>query len=264
MCYRVSEHICQYVCCSVSEHICQYVCCRVSEHICQYVCCSVSEHICRYVCCRVSERICQYVCCRVSEHICQYVCCRVSEHICQYVCCRVSEHICQYVCCRVSEQRRKRVQELGGQITDMKRKILEQGKMLKVKELSVKQCEKLNQEIQVCVSAVVMLVPSAFSMFLQCFLEIRIADIRLISSHLSINLSYFLLCLSVSVTSLTCLSVTCLSVSHPSGDEAAASETDEADDGRLRQLQTLETDQGEGSGPAEGQGQHTCSLNTSL
>ena len=97
------------------------------------------------------------------------------------------------MCCRVSEQRRKRVQELGGQITDMKRKILEQGKMLKVKELSVRQCEKLNQEIQVCFGAVVTLVPSqvpyralkvfkifnvqmctvsasAFSVFILCFL----------------------------------------------------------------------------------------------
>ena len=34
-------------------------------------------------------------------------------------------------------------------MSELKAKITEQGRMLKVKEISVKQCEKLNQEIQV-------------------------------------------------------------------------------------------------------------------
>ena len=50
---------------------------------------------------------------------------------------------------RLSEQRRKRLQELEGQLTDMKKKLLEQSKMLKVKESSVQKVSKLMQEIQV-------------------------------------------------------------------------------------------------------------------
>ncbi|XP_033098919.1 chromosome-associated kinesin KIF4-like [Anneissia japonica] len=48
---------------------------------------------------------------------------------------------------KVSEQRRKRLQELEGQITGLKKKILEQNKLLKFKEQSVKAVEKLNKEI---------------------------------------------------------------------------------------------------------------------
>lgn len=50
---------------------------------------------------------------------------------------------------RLSEQRRKRLQELEGQLTDMKKKLLEQSKMLKLKESSVQKVSKLMQEIQV-------------------------------------------------------------------------------------------------------------------
>uniref|UniRef100_A0A4W5MU25 Kinesin-like protein n=1 Tax=Hucho hucho TaxID=62062 RepID=A0A4W5MU25_9TELE len=49
---------------------------------------------------------------------------------------------------KLSEQRRKRLQELEGQITDMKKKLQEQSKLLKVKESSVRSVAKLNHEIQ--------------------------------------------------------------------------------------------------------------------
>ncbi|KAM9846585.1 kinesin family member 4 [Aulostomus maculatus] len=49
---------------------------------------------------------------------------------------------------KLSEQRRKRLQELEGQLTDMKKKLLEQSKLLKVKESSVQKVSKLMQEIQ--------------------------------------------------------------------------------------------------------------------
>uniref|UniRef100_A0A671TRP6 Kinesin-like protein n=1 Tax=Sparus aurata TaxID=8175 RepID=A0A671TRP6_SPAAU len=49
---------------------------------------------------------------------------------------------------KLSEQRRKRLQELEGQLTDMKKKLLEQSKMLKLKESSVQKVSKLMQEIQ--------------------------------------------------------------------------------------------------------------------
>uniref|UniRef100_A0A8C7N6Y5 Kinesin family member 4 n=1 Tax=Oncorhynchus kisutch TaxID=8019 RepID=A0A8C7N6Y5_ONCKI len=49
---------------------------------------------------------------------------------------------------RLSEQRRKRLQELEAQITDMKKKLQEQSKLLKVKESSVRSVAKLNHEIQ--------------------------------------------------------------------------------------------------------------------
>ena len=50
---------------------------------------------------------------------------------------------------RIAEQRRKRLQELEGQISQLKKKMLEQARMLKFKEQTDKQVEKLNQEIQV-------------------------------------------------------------------------------------------------------------------
>lgn len=50
---------------------------------------------------------------------------------------------------RLSEQRRKRLQELEGQLGEMKKKLLEQSKLLKVKESSVQKVSKLMQEIQV-------------------------------------------------------------------------------------------------------------------
>lgn len=50
---------------------------------------------------------------------------------------------------RLSEQRRKRLQELEGQLVDMKKKLLEQSKLLKLKESSVQKVGKLMQEIQV-------------------------------------------------------------------------------------------------------------------
>ncbi|MBN3303429.1 kinesin family member 4 [Amia ocellicauda] len=49
---------------------------------------------------------------------------------------------------KVSEQRRKRLQELEHQLTDLKKKLLEQSKLLKLKETSVRNVSKLNQEIQ--------------------------------------------------------------------------------------------------------------------
>ncbi|KAG9265937.1 chromosome-associated kinesin KIF4 [Astyanax mexicanus] len=49
---------------------------------------------------------------------------------------------------KLSEQRRKRLQELEGQITDLKKKLQDQSKLLKLKESSVRSVAKLNQEIQ--------------------------------------------------------------------------------------------------------------------
>ncbi|XP_072518024.1 kinesin family member 4 [Salminus brasiliensis] len=49
---------------------------------------------------------------------------------------------------KLSEQRRKRLQELEGQITDLKKKLQDQSKLLKLKESSVRSVTKLNQEIQ--------------------------------------------------------------------------------------------------------------------
>ncbi|KAG1937120.1 kinesin-like protein KIN-4C [Pimephales promelas] len=49
---------------------------------------------------------------------------------------------------KLSEQRRKRLQELEGQITDLKKKLQDQSKLLKLKESSVRNVTKLNQEIQ--------------------------------------------------------------------------------------------------------------------
>uniref|UniRef100_A0A8C2DCJ0 Kinesin family member 4 n=1 Tax=Cyprinus carpio TaxID=7962 RepID=A0A8C2DCJ0_CYPCA len=51
---------------------------------------------------------------------------------------------------KLSEQRRKRLQELEGQITELKKKLQDQSKLLKLKESSVRNVSKLNQEIQVC------------------------------------------------------------------------------------------------------------------
>lgn len=49
---------------------------------------------------------------------------------------------------KLSEQRRKRLQELEAQLVDMKRKLLDQSKLLKLKESSVQKVSKLMQEIQ--------------------------------------------------------------------------------------------------------------------
>ena len=49
---------------------------------------------------------------------------------------------------RLSEQRRKRLQELEGQMGDLKKKLVEQKKMLKLKDQSDKQVTQLNTEIQ--------------------------------------------------------------------------------------------------------------------
>ncbi|XP_056586746.1 kinesin family member 4 [Triplophysa dalaica] len=49
---------------------------------------------------------------------------------------------------KLSEQRRKRLQELEGQITDLKKKLQDQSKLLKLKESSVHNVAKLNHEIQ--------------------------------------------------------------------------------------------------------------------
>ncbi|KAF7659331.1 hypothetical protein LDENG_00299450 [Lucifuga dentata] len=49
---------------------------------------------------------------------------------------------------KLSEQRRRRLQELEGQLVDMKKKLLDQSKLLKIKESSVQKVSKLMQEIQ--------------------------------------------------------------------------------------------------------------------
>ncbi|CAN9501651.1 unnamed protein product [Ophioblennius macclurei] len=49
---------------------------------------------------------------------------------------------------KLSEQRRKRLHELEGQLGDMKKKLLEQSKLLKVKETSLQKVKNLMQEIQ--------------------------------------------------------------------------------------------------------------------
>ncbi|KAI7795730.1 kinesin family member 4 [Triplophysa rosa] len=49
---------------------------------------------------------------------------------------------------KLSEQRRKRLQELEGQITELKKKLQDQSKLLKLKESSVRNVAKLNHEIQ--------------------------------------------------------------------------------------------------------------------
>jgi len=59
--------------------------------------------------------------------------------------------VCLCVCGRVAEQRRKRLQELEAQIVELRRKMTEQSKMLKMKEQTDKQVEKLNHEIMVSV-----------------------------------------------------------------------------------------------------------------
>ncbi|EHB04835.1 Chromosome-associated kinesin KIF4A, partial [Heterocephalus glaber] len=50
---------------------------------------------------------------------------------------------------RLSERRRKRLQELEGQIADLKKKLNEQSKLLKLKESTEHTVTKLNQEIRV-------------------------------------------------------------------------------------------------------------------
>lgn len=57
---------------------------------------------------------------------------------------------------RLSEQRRKRLHELEGQLVEMKKKLVEQSKLVKLKESSDQKVGKLMQEIQVS------------SVFLQC------------------------------------------------------------------------------------------------
>ncbi|XP_062867429.1 kinesin family member 4 [Trichomycterus rosablanca] len=49
---------------------------------------------------------------------------------------------------KLSEQRRKRLQELEGHISDLKKKLQDQSKLLKLKETSVRSVTKLNHEIQ--------------------------------------------------------------------------------------------------------------------
>nr|XP_015816718.2 kinesin family member 4 isoform X2 [Nothobranchius furzeri] len=49
---------------------------------------------------------------------------------------------------KLSEQRRKRLQELESQLGEMKKKLLDQSKLLKLKESSVQKVKKLMQEIQ--------------------------------------------------------------------------------------------------------------------
>lgn len=51
--------------------------------------------------------------------------------------------------CRISEQRRKRLQELETQITTLRKKMVEQNKLLKMKVQTEKQLQKCNQEIMV-------------------------------------------------------------------------------------------------------------------
>lgn len=50
---------------------------------------------------------------------------------------------------RLSERRRKRLQELEAQINELKKKLNEQSKLLKLKESTERTVSKLNQEIRV-------------------------------------------------------------------------------------------------------------------
>uniref|UniRef100_A0A8C2H8H3 Kinesin family member 4 n=1 Tax=Cyprinus carpio TaxID=7962 RepID=A0A8C2H8H3_CYPCA len=68
---------------------------------------------------------------------------------------------------KLSEQRRKRLQELEGQITELKKKLQDQSKLLKLKESSVRNVSKLNQEIQVCLQT-----------FMWCFWGILVASLQ--------------------------------------------------------------------------------------
>lgn len=61
--------------------------------------------------------------------------------------CLIRYAICVY---RVAEQRRKRLKELELQISDLKKKMTEQTKLLRMKDTSDKQVNKLNTEILVC------------------------------------------------------------------------------------------------------------------
>merc|ERR1712226_423268 len=49
---------------------------------------------------------------------------------------------------KVSEQRRKRLQELEGQINQLRKKVVEQSKLLKMKEQTEKQLQKCNTDIK--------------------------------------------------------------------------------------------------------------------
>jgi len=72
---------------------------------------------------------------------------------------------------RVAEQRRKRLQELEAQIVELRRKMTEQSKMLKVKEQTDKQVEKLNQEITVRATDIIVSESDCFSFMFLCFLQ---------------------------------------------------------------------------------------------
>ena len=50
---------------------------------------------------------------------------------------------------RISENRRQRLQQLEGQLSELKSKIKEQSKILKMKQQKEEQVTKLNNEIQV-------------------------------------------------------------------------------------------------------------------
>lgn len=52
---------------------------------------------------------------------------------------------------RLSERRRKRLQELEAQINELKKKLNEQSKLLKLKESTERTVSKLNQEIRVII-----------------------------------------------------------------------------------------------------------------
>ncbi|XP_054851233.1 chromosome-associated kinesin KIF4A [Eublepharis macularius] len=59
---------------------------------------------------------------------------------------------------KLSERRRKRLQELEGEMTDLKKKLKEQSKLLKMKETSEQTVSKLNQEIRAMKSQRVQLI----------------------------------------------------------------------------------------------------------
>ncbi|KAF7236757.1 Chromosome-associated kinesin KIF4 [Varanus komodoensis] len=59
---------------------------------------------------------------------------------------------------KLSERRRKRLQELEGEMTDLKKKLKEQSKLLKMKESSEQTVSKLNQEIRAMKSQRVQLI----------------------------------------------------------------------------------------------------------
>ena len=107
-----------------------------------------------YMCCLRRFFSCVRLCCVFIGSPCTLCCLR---HFFSFVCLCVVYLLghpvhCVVMCiCRLAEQRRKRLQELEAQMVELRRKMSEQSKMLKIQEQTDKQVEKLNQEIVVSI-----------------------------------------------------------------------------------------------------------------